>query len=78
MIRRPFKFVGRISTSRAQRGSESGMSDIGRYQTSWCWAGMVYSDDLMTRSGGPNPSFTAFHSLSVTSGLGVGRSLGSP
>src|SRR5207244_3848941 len=39
---------------------------------------IVYSDDLMTRSGGPNPSRTAFHSLSVTSGLGGGRSFGSP
>ncbi len=32
----------------------------------------------MTRSGGPKPSRTACHSLSVTSGLGGGRSFGSP
>src|SRR5204862_5415492 len=78
MILRPFKFVGRISTIFAQRGSLIGMSDIGRYHTSWCSGAIVYSDDLMTRSGGPKPSLTAFHSLSVTSGLGGGRSFGSP
>ena len=32
------------------------MSLIGRYQTSWCSAGIVYSDDLTTRSGWPKPS----------------------
>ena len=30
---------------------------------------MVYSGDLTIRSGGPKPSLTPFHSLSVTSGL---------
>ena len=39
MIFRPFKFVGRISTILAQRGSVSGMSDMGRHHTSWCTAG---------------------------------------
>src|SRR5579859_3095215 len=78
MILRPFKFVGRISTILAQRGSVIGMSDIGRYHTSWCTAGILYSDDLITRSGGPKPSLAAFHSLSVTSGLDGGRSFKSP
>src|SRR5689334_23012054 len=78
MILRDLRFVGRISTSFTQRDSVSGMSDIGRYQTSWCCAGIVYSDDFTTRSGGPKPSRTAFHSLSVTSGLAGGRSFGSP
>src|SRR5260370_7686652 len=78
MILRPFKFVGRISAILAQRGSMIGMSDMGRYHTSWCCADIVYSDDLMTRSGGPKPSLTAFHSLSVTSGLGGGRSFKLP
>src|SRR6185295_16921172 len=78
MILRDFMLVGRISTSFTQRGSFSGMSDIGRYQTSWCSAGIVYSEDFTTRSGLPNPSRTACHSLSVTSGLAGGRSFGSP
>ena len=54
------------------------IADAGRYQTSWCSAGIVYSEDFTTRSGGPKPSRTAFHSLSVTSGFGGGRSFGSP
>src|SRR6185503_13957555 len=70
--------VGRISTIFAQRGSVSGMSDIGRYQTSWWTAGIVYSDDLITRSGGPNPSLTPSHWLSVTTAFGAGMSFGSP
>ena len=78
MILRPFRFVGRISTIFAQRGSVSGISDIGRYHTSWCSAGIVYSGDRIMRSGGPRPSLTACHSLSVTSGFGGGKSLGSP
>src|SRR5439155_716504 len=78
MILRDFRFVGRISTSFTQRDSVSGRSDIGRYQTSWCWAAIVYSDDFTTMSGGPNPSRTAFHSLSVMSGLAGGMSFGSP
>src|SRR5438093_933409 len=41
-------------------------------------AGIVYSDDLMTMSGGPKPSRTPCHWLSVTSFLGGGRSFGSP
>jgi hypothetical protein len=72
------RLVGRISTIFTQRGSVIGMSVIGRYQTSWFFAGIVYSDDLMTMSGGPRPSFTACHSLSVTRGLAGGRSFGSP
>src|ERR1043165_6178797 len=39
---------------------------------------MVYGADLTTMSGGPKPSRAAFHSLSVTSGLGGGISFGSP
>src|SRR6266480_4809278 len=78
MIFRALRFVGRISTSFTQRGSVNGMSDIGRYHTSWCDAGIVYSDDLTTRSGGPKPSRTAFQPLSVVTGFGGGRSFGSP
>src|SRR5712691_12331080 len=78
MILRAFRLDGRISTIFTQRGSVSGRSDIGRYQTSWCSAAIVYSDDFTTRSGGPNPSRTPCHWLSVTSGLGGGRSFGSP
>ena len=51
--RRPGSVDGRISTSRTQRGSVSGMSLIGRYQTSWCCGAIVYAWDVMTRSGGP-------------------------
>src|SRR5438093_6059809 len=78
MILRALRLVGRISTIFTQRGSVSAISDIGRYQTSWCSAGIVYSEDLTTRSGLPKPSRTPFHSLSVTSGLGGGMSFGSP
>src|SRR5947207_13063481 len=78
MIFRPFKLVGRISTIFAQRGSVIGISEVGRYHTSWCSAAIVYSDDLMTRSGGPKPSRTPCHWLSVTSFLGGGRSFESP
>src|SRR3954451_2246332 len=78
MILRDFRFVGRISTIFTQRGSFNGMSDIGRYQTSWCSAGIVYSEDLTVRSGGPKPSRSPFQPLSVTSGGGVGMSFGSP
>ena len=78
MIRRAFRLVGRISTILIQRGSVSGISLVGRYQTSWCCAGMVYSDDLITMSGWPKPSRTPCHSLLVTSGLAGGRSFGSP
>src|SRR5678816_4703205 len=78
MILRDLRFVGRISTIFTQRGSVSGMSDIGRYQTSWCSAGIVYSDDFTVRSGGPKPSFSPFQPLSVTRATGGGMSLGSP
>src|SRR5712671_3172487 len=78
MMRRAFKFDGRISTIFTQRGSVSGMSDVGRYHTSWCSAAIVYSEDLITRSGGPKPSRTPCHSLSVTSGLAGGMSFGLP
>src|SRR4030095_17216833 len=78
MILRDLRLVGRISTIFTQCGSVIGMSLIGRYQTSWCCAGIVYSDDLITRSGGPYPSRTPCHSLSVTSGLGGGMSFGLP
>src|SRR5262245_57529914 len=78
MILRPLRFVGRISTIFAQRGSVRGMSDIGRYHTSWCSADMVYSDDLTIRSKDPYPSLTPFHSLSVTNGFGGDKSFGSP
>ena len=70
--------VGRISTIFTQRGSVSGMSVIGRYHTSWPTAGIVYSDDLTTRSGAPKPSVTPCHSLFVTSALAGGMSFGSP
>ena len=70
MIFRAFRLDGRISTILTQRGSVIGMSLFGRYQTSWCCAGIVYSDDLMTRSGGPKPSLTPCHSLVVTERLG--------
>src|SRR5258708_3926494 len=78
MILRDFRLVGRISTILTQRASFNGMSDIGRYQTSWCSAAIVYSDDLTVRSGGPKPSFCPFQPLSVTNGGGVGMSFGSP
>src|SRR5689334_14699125 len=78
MVLRALRFDGRISTMRTQRGSVIGMSFCGRYQTSWWFGAILYSDDLMIRSGGPKPSFTACHSLSLAMASGLGMSFGSP
>ena len=54
---------GRISTIFTQRGSVSGMSDIGRNQTSWCsppWCNRLFHDQV----GGPKPSRCARQPLS--------------
>ncbi len=76
---RAFRLVGRISTILTQRGSVIGMlSVIGRYHTSWPDAGILYSELRITRSGGPKPSCTPFHSLSAAIFFAGGRSFASP
>src|SRR6516162_129809 len=69
--------TGRISIARTQRGSVRPVGTDGRHHASCATAGIVYSGDLMIRSGGPYLA-ASVQPVSSFQTLGFGISFGSP